>query len=265
MAIHADGFSTPPFATRFGSPALTLSVLVFADSSHRRRCSSKQGYLRTPVAARLGACRRHALAQRSRRTHLCLKGGSYELRTNASVVGRGPDRDDHAVRGERRATIRGGPTPPCWSRAWRVPRAAPSAPVVRCTSPKAQPAGSRASIRRPGRSRRSPAVCRPSIVGIGGAIDVAFIGKTAYVLVTLVGPDVGGSDVVGIYRVDGPDSFTVVADIGEFSVAQSAEHSVRSSRPESSTRWKPTVAGSWSPMGTTTACCGSPSTARSPS
>ncbi len=57
-----------------------------------------------------------------------------------------------------------------------------------------------------------------AIVGIGGAIDVAFIGKTAYALVTLVGPDVGGSDVVGIYRVDGPDSFTVVADIGEFSM-----------------------------------------------
>jgi hypothetical protein len=56
------------------------------------------------------------------------------------------------------------------------------------------------------------------IVGFGGAVDVAFIGKTAYALVTLVGPDVGGSDVVGIYRVDGPDSFTVVADIGEFSL-----------------------------------------------
>ena len=38
-------------------------------------------------------------------------------------------------------------------------------------------------------------------------------------LVTLVGPDVGGSDVVGIYRVDGPESFTVVADIGEFNLA----------------------------------------------
>ena len=35
----------------------------------------------------------------------------------------------------------------------------------------------------------------------------------------LVGPDVGGSDVVGIYRVDGPDSFTVVADIGAFALA----------------------------------------------
>jgi hypothetical protein len=57
------------------------------------------------------------------------------------------------------------------------------------------------------------------IVGIGGAMDVAFIGNTAYVLVTLVGSDVGGSDVVGIYRVDGPDSFTVVADIGAFSLA----------------------------------------------
>jgi sugar lactone lactonase YvrE len=57
------------------------------------------------------------------------------------------------------------------------------------------------------------------IVGTGGPMDVAFLGRTAYVLVTLVGPDVGGSDVVGIYRVDGPDSFTVVADIGAFSIA----------------------------------------------
>jgi sugar lactone lactonase YvrE len=58
-----------------------------------------------------------------------------------------------------------------------------------------------------------------SIVGIGGPIDVAFLGRTAYVLVTLVGPDVGGSDVVGIYRVDGPDRFTVAADLGAFSIA----------------------------------------------
>jgi sugar lactone lactonase YvrE len=55
--------------------------------------------------------------------------------------------------------------------------------------------------------------------GFGGAVDVAFLGTTAYALVTLVGPDVGGSDVVGIYRVDGPDRFTVVADIGAFSSA----------------------------------------------
>jgi sugar lactone lactonase YvrE len=50
--------------------------------------------------------------------------------------------------------------------------------------------------------------------GFGGPVDVAFLGRTAYVLVTLVGPD-----VVGIYRVDGPDRFTVVADIGAFSIA----------------------------------------------
>jgi hypothetical protein len=59
----------------------------------------------------------------------------------------------------------------------------------------------------------------PSIVGIGGAIDLAFKGRTAYVLVTLVGPDVGGSDVVGIYRVDDPTHFTVIADIGAFALA----------------------------------------------
>jgi hypothetical protein len=56
-------------------------------------------------------------------------------------------------------------------------------------------------------------------VGLGGAMDVVFIGGTAYVLVTLVGPDVGGSDIDGIYRVDGPHSFTVVADIGAFSLS----------------------------------------------
>jgi hypothetical protein len=62
-----------------------------------------------------------------------------------------------------------------------------------------------------------------SIVGIGGAMDVAFIGGTAYVLVTLVGSDVGGTDTVGIYRVDGPSSFTVIADIGEFALLNPPE------------------------------------------
>ena len=50
------------------------------------------------------------------------------------------------------------------------------------------------------------------------ATDIAFLGHTAYVLVTLVGPDVGGSDIDGIYRVDGPHRFTVVADIGQFAI-----------------------------------------------
>ena len=68
------------------------------------------------------------------------------------------------------------------------------------------------------------------IVANGGPMDIAFLGRTAYVLVTLVGPDVGGSDVVGIYRVDGPDSFTVVADIGAFSIANPPATSATSPR-----------------------------------
>jgi hypothetical protein len=56
-----------------------------------------------------------------------------------------------------------------------------------------------------------------SIIGIGGVIDVAFIGKTAYALVTLVGPDVTGSSDVGIYRVNGPNH-ELVANIGEFAI-----------------------------------------------
>jgi len=56
------------------------------------------------------------------------------------------------------------------------------------------------------------------IVPFGGAFDVAFIGKTAYVLVTAVDPFVGGNSVDGIYRVDGPNSFTVIADIGQFAI-----------------------------------------------
>src|SRR4029079_18828284 len=47
----------------------------------------------------------------------------------------------------------------------------------------------------------------------------AFIDGIAYVLVTVVGSDVGGHDVVGIYRRDGPSSFTVIADIGAFAAA----------------------------------------------
>jgi hypothetical protein len=60
----------------------------------------------------------------------------------------------------------------------------------------------------------------PSLIpGLGGAIDVAFVGHTAYVLVTLVGSDIGGSNVVGIYRIDGPTTATPIADIGAFAIA----------------------------------------------
>lgn len=50
-------------------------------------------------------------------------------------------------------------------------------------------------------------------------VDVAFFGQTAYGLVTGVGTDIGGNDIVGIYRVNGPSSATVIADIGAWSVA----------------------------------------------
>jgi hypothetical protein len=56
-----------------------------------------------------------------------------------------------------------------------------------------------------------------SVIGIGGAVDVAFIDGTAYVLVGLVAPFGGGAD--GIYRVDGPNRFTVVADLGAWAAA----------------------------------------------
>ena len=55
-------------------------------------------------------------------------------------------------------------------------------------------------------------------VGIGGVMDVAFMNGTAYALVTLVSADVGGKDIDGIYRIDGPEKFTVIADIGKFSI-----------------------------------------------
>jgi hypothetical protein len=57
----------------------------------------------------------------------------------------------------------------------------------------------------------------------GGVMDVAFIGSKAYALVSVVGsvfPDdlfACHTGLVGIYRIDGLTSSTVVADIGTFS------------------------------------------------
>ena len=57
-------------------------------------------------------------------------------------------------------------------------------------------------------------------VGIGGISDVAFIGGKAYALVTLVDdPLFPTGQVNGIYRIDGPNSFTVIADIGAYNLA----------------------------------------------
>ncbi len=57
------------------------------------------------------------------------------------------------------------------------------------------------------------------IPGLGGPMDIAFRDGRAYALVTLVSPDVGGTHVDGIYRIDGQHASTVVADIGAFAVA----------------------------------------------
>jgi hypothetical protein len=60
----------------------------------------------------------------------------------------------------------------------------------------------------------------PSIIGSGGVVDIVFIGSTAYALVTLASdPLFPTGEVNGIYRVDGPNRFTVVADIGAYNLA----------------------------------------------
>lgn len=61
-----------------------------------------------------------------------------------------------------------------------------------------------------------------SFIPIGGAMDLAFIGRTAYVMVSMVsGEIVGGPSLgdatVGIYRLERDGSFSVVADIGTWS------------------------------------------------
>ena len=58
----------------------------------------------------------------------------------------------------------------------------------------------------------------PRVIFIGGAMDVAFVGTTMYVLVSVVGPDVGGNSVVGIYRMDRSGGFSVFADLGTWSI-----------------------------------------------
>ena len=58
------------------------------------------------------------------------------------------------------------------------------------------------------------------VPGLGGAMDVTFVHKTAYVLVTLVGSDVGGTSADGIYRIDRPHHHPrLVADIGAYASA----------------------------------------------
>ena len=55
---------------------------------------------------------------------------------------------------------------------------------------------------------------------IGAATDVVFAGRTAYVLVSLVGPVFGQPDVVGgLYRVKRDGTATPVVNLGAFSIA----------------------------------------------
>lgn len=55
-------------------------------------------------------------------------------------------------------------------------------------------------------------------IDIGGAMDVAFIGDRAYVMVILAGVSVGGpDDVMGIYRLKRDGTFSVFADLGTWS------------------------------------------------
>jgi hypothetical protein len=57
-------------------------------------------------------------------------------------------------------------------------------------------------------------------VGIGGISDVAFACGKAYALVTLVDdPLFPTGQVNGIYRIDGPNSFKAIADIGAYNIA----------------------------------------------
>jgi hypothetical protein len=54
-------------------------------------------------------------------------------------------------------------------------------------------------------------------VGLGGPMDVAFVGTTAYVLVAVVDSAVGGHQRDGIYRVDDGGNSTLLADLGTWS------------------------------------------------
>src|SRR6185295_3100839 len=57
-------------------------------------------------------------------------------------------------------------------------------------------------------------------VGVGGVTDVAFLHGKAYALVSVVDdPTFPTGQVNGIYRIDGPNSSTVIADIGAFNIA----------------------------------------------
>jgi hypothetical protein len=87
-------------------------------------------------------------------------------------------------------------------------------------------------------------------------MDVAFLGSTAYVLTTLVGPGFGQADAVdAIYRVESDGSVTPIADIGEWSIDNppATDFFVDTGVQYSMQAYR---GGFSSPTGTTTASCG---------
>jgi hypothetical protein len=60
-----------------------------------------------------------------------------------------------------------------------------------------------------------------AIIPLGGAVDIAFIGSTAYVLTTLVNNTIFGGGIGapenGIYRLNKDGSWSLVADLGAYS------------------------------------------------
>lgn len=81
--------------------------------------------------------------------------------------------------------------------------------------------GAVGQIRRVSLANGSPSVFAANlpiqVIPLGGVIGVAFHGQTAYALVTLVHPF--GAGVDGIYRIEADGSYTIIADLGAFSVA----------------------------------------------
>ncbi|MGR0318592.1 ScyD/ScyE family protein [Agromyces sp. ZXT2-3] len=64
----------------------------------------------------------------------------------------------------------------------------------------------------------SPFTTGLPVTGPGGVFDVAFVGETAYALISVVGPEVGGTGVGGVYRIDGIDDVTLIADTAQWSI-----------------------------------------------
>ena len=95
---------------------------------------------------------------------------------------------------------------------------------------------------------------KASLHHIGGPVDVAFVGRTAYVLVTLVSGEIFGEPFGdpnarnGIYRLERGGAFTLVADTGQWSIT-TRRCRRSSSTPACTTPWSPLGADSWSTDG----------------